>query len=138
MSEPTEQSSVETSRDLDAPPSTVWDAIVDPDRLGQWLGGDVDVEISEGSEGTIDFGKDDEPAVVLIETVDENERLVFRWATTVAAPTEVTIGLEPTRHGTRITVVERAIPNGESSPSIAEASAGLRPLVRRRSVACVA
>lgn len=113
---------VTTERDLDADPATVWEAISEPDRLGQWLDAAVDVDISEGSEGTIVFGDGEEPAVVLVETVEEGERLVFRWASTVDAPTEVSIELEPITTGTRVRVIERVIPQGVASPHAARAS----------------
>ncbi len=114
---------VTTERDLDADPATVWEAISEPEQLGAWLDADVDVEISEGSEGTIVFGDGTGPSVVLVETVDEGERLVFRWATAVEAPTEVSIEIEPITTGTRIRVIERSIPQGAASRHRSEASA---------------
>lgn len=114
---------VTTERDLDADPSTVWEAISEPDQLGLWLGGDVDVDIAAGSEGTIVFDDGTEPAVVLVETVDEGERLVFRWATTIDVPTEVSIEIEEISTGTRIRVKERLVSQGEASPHVAEAMA---------------
>lgn len=113
-----------TERDLDADPETVWEAISEPERLGRWLDAEVDVVIAEGSEGTIDFGDDEHPSVVLVETVDEGERLVFRWANVVDAPTEVSIELVPLTSGTRVRIVERSIPAGVPSRHIATARAG--------------
>ncbi len=113
---------VTTERDLDADPATVWEAISEPERLGAWLDADVDVEIAEGSEGTIVFGDGTEPSVVLVEKVDEGQRLVFRWATAVEAPTEVSIEIEPITTGTRIRVIERLIPQGAASRHRSEAS----------------
>lgn len=122
---------VTTERDLDADPATVWEAITEPERLGQWLDADVDVDISEGSEGTITLGDTGDRSVVLVETVDEGERLVFRWATATEAPTEVSIDIAPTTTGTRIRVVERMVPQGTASRHAASASAA-RALARVR------
>lgn len=122
---------VTTERDLDADPAEVWEAISEPGRLGEWLGADVDVEICEGSEGTIVFDDRAEPSVVLIETVDEGERLVFRWATTVDAPTEVSIEIEPSIMGTRVRVIERMIPSGVGSRHVAEACSAVTPAQRQ-------
>ncbi len=114
---------VTTERDLATDPATVWEAISEPAKLGDWLDAEVDVEISEGSEGTIVFGDRNESSVVLIETVDEGKRLVFRWATSIEAPTEVSIEIEPITTGTRIRVVERMILLGQSSRHAASAQA---------------
>lgn len=114
---------VTTERDLDADPADVWEAISEPEQLGQWLDADVDVDITEGSEGTIRFGEEAEPSIVLIETVDEGKRLIFRWATTVEAPTEVSIEIKPISTGTRIRVVERTIQHGTASRHSARAAA---------------
>lgn len=114
---------VTTERDLAADPATVWEAISEPAKLGDWLDAEVDVEISEGSEGTIVFGDRNESSVVLIETVDEGKRLVFRWATSIEEPTEVSIEIEPITTGTRIRIVERMIPLGQASQHAASAQA---------------
>lgn len=123
-----------TERDLEAQPSKVWEAISEPERLGEWLDAQVDVELTEGSEGTIVFGDGSEPSVVLIDTVDEGERLVFRWANAIEAPTEVSIEIEPITTGTRIRVIERLLPQGaasrHSAQSCIHASAGLLTVVR--------
>jgi len=115
--------SVTTERYLEADPATVWEAISQPERLGDWLDAAVDVEISEGSEGTIVFRDRGEPSVVLVETVDEGKRLVFRWATSTEAPSEVSIDIEPITTGTRIRVIERLLPQGQVSRHSAAACA---------------
>ena len=44
-----------------------------------------------------------------MEEVDEENRLVYRWATFAEEPTRVEIGLTPIPEGTRITISESPI-----------------------------
>jgi len=70
--------------EFDADPSEVWRALTEPDSMGEWLG-----------------------RAVVVEEVDEQRRLVFRWASATEAPTVVELDLRPTRRGTHLTIVER-------------------------------
>jgi len=39
---------VEREVELPSPPAEVWQAVIDPVRLGDWLGGDLDVTLRPG------------------------------------------------------------------------------------------
>lgn len=122
-----------SQRRLQADIETVWTAISDPASLGEWLGGVLDIEVAEGAEGTIRFDRSEPEAataVVLIESVEPPYRLVFRWASPVDAPTEVSIELTPQSDEfdepvtvTDIRVVEQPIVSGTASRHAAQAMA---------------
>ena len=42
---------VEREVQLPSPPAEVWQAVIDPVRLGDWLGGDLDVSLRPGGRG---------------------------------------------------------------------------------------
>jgi uncharacterized protein YndB with AHSA1/START domain len=118
-----------TERDLSIDPRRMWEHMTDPDRLGQWLGGDIELDrpdsvgLCPGDEGSIQFTGDEHPCVLLVEEVEDGERLAFRWASPTLPPTEVTIDLLPIPAGTRIRVVERVLPSGSASRHVATARA---------------
>jgi uncharacterized protein YndB with AHSA1/START domain len=99
---------VERSVALPAPPEDVWDAIVDPDLLGEWFGGTVEVDLEPGGELRVsdDAGTDGRRAVV--ETVDAPTRLTFTWVDD-GPPSTVEITLVPNDDGCEVRVTERLL-----------------------------
>ena len=63
-----------------ASPEETWEAITDPDQLGEWLAEDAEVELRPG--GDLRIGLDDGERSGFVEEVDEPRRLVFWWAPT--------------------------------------------------------
>jgi uncharacterized protein YndB with AHSA1/START domain len=91
-------------RELNLPcsPSEAWKHVIDP----SWLG-DGDVPIVPGADGWISEG--DDVHYLIVEEVDEENRLVYRWATFADSPSRVEIELTPTPEGTRISISESPI-----------------------------
>ena len=50
-----------------------------------------------------------EATVLVVEEVDDERRLVFRWASTTEAPTVVELELRPIGRRTHLTIVERPV-----------------------------
>jgi uncharacterized protein YndB with AHSA1/START domain len=87
-----------------ASPEETWEAITDPERLGDWLAEDAEVELRPGGDLTIRF--DDGERSGFVEEVDEPRRLVFWWSADEAESSRVEIELEPAPDGTRVRVIE--------------------------------
>jgi uncharacterized protein YndB with AHSA1/START domain len=96
--------------EFDADPATVWRALTEPESMGEWLGRPVEFALEPGAEGTLggDAGGD-VPTVLVVEEVDDERRLVFRWASATQAPTLVEFDLVPVGRRTRLTIVERPL-----------------------------
>jgi uncharacterized protein YndB with AHSA1/START domain len=92
-------------RELDLPcsPGEAWEHVIDP----SWLGDDGDLSPVAGADGWISDG--DDVRYLIVEEVDEENRLVYRWATFAEAPSRVQIELTPIPEGTRITISESTI-----------------------------
>jgi uncharacterized protein YndB with AHSA1/START domain len=122
--------------EFDADPSQVWRALTDPDAMVEWLGRPVEFTLEQGAEGTIGHsaegtighsaegvvGGDDDaigPTVLVVEEVDEERRLVFRWASATEAPTVVELDLRPIGRRTLLTIVERPVRSGLVSDTTA-------------------
>lgn len=69
---------VEREVDVPRPAAAVWKAVADPDRLGVWLGGDLDVEIRVGGRGSFRL-PDGTTRRVFVLGVDDGHELCFRW-----------------------------------------------------------
>jgi uncharacterized protein YndB with AHSA1/START domain len=86
-----------------------WRIVTEPDHMREWLADDVEIDLVEGGE--IELGWDGGGRRIgTVETVEECERLVFRWHPDEPGPlhveTTVEIGLDEVPDGTRVTVVE--------------------------------
>lgn len=95
------------TRDLTiaAPPSRVWEVVTDPAERRDWLGGDLDVDLEPGSEGSFTRpGEKERP--VRITDVEPGRRLEWEWEDGDDAST-VHIRLHPVGPGTRVIVTER-------------------------------
>lgn len=88
-------------------PEEAWSAVVDPERLGSWLGGEVEMDPAPGGEFRIRFDRGEE-RTGFVELLDEEERrFAFWWhAGDDDVATRVEISLEETEDGTLVRVVE--------------------------------
>ena len=117
-----DQTAYRIETEFDADPSDVWRALTEPESMGEWLGRPVELTLEPGAEGTIGDGEDGDEAVVLVvEEVDDQRRLVFRWASATEAPTVVELDLRPIRSGTHLTIVERPMRPGRVNGTTARA-----------------
>ena len=114
---------VEREITLDADREAVWEALTDPALLAEWAAEDVDgFEAEPGGNALFRFGDGEErPAVV--ETVEELERLAFRWRRDGGGESRVEFRLEAIgRELTRLVVVETgpmALAGGDWAPRLA-------------------
>jgi uncharacterized protein YndB with AHSA1/START domain len=77
-----------------------WQHVIDP----AWLGGDGELTAIPGSEGWVKNG--DDVRYLVVEEVEEERHLAFRWASFTEEPTRVEIDLSPTTAGTHISISE--------------------------------
>jgi len=102
---------MEIEREIVVPetPDEVWEALMGPEGLEEWLAWEGELDAGRGGEGVFRWGDGDERRVVVRE-LEEERRLVLDWddGGTVA------IELEECEDGTRVRVVE-------TSPEIAPA-----------------
>lgn len=113
--------SVERDVALPVDPDEAWEAVSDPERLGDWLGGDVEMDPVPGGEFRIRFdgeeggkagagerGDDASERVGFVEEIDHGERrLSFWWRRPDdELATRVQIELEETDEGTVVRVIE--------------------------------
>ena len=80
---------------LPVPRERAWELVTEPDELREWLSDDVEFEAEEGAP----LRADERDGVV--ELVDEEERIVFRWG-----DSRVEWRLDDDPGGTRFTVTE--------------------------------
>jgi uncharacterized protein YndB with AHSA1/START domain len=98
----------DVSRDITLPldPDEAWEALVEPD----WLGEEASLDPREGGSGH--FVVDGERRDAIVEEAVPGERLVFWWWTTdergipETAGSRVAFELDPVPGGTRVTVRE--------------------------------
>jgi len=83
-----------------ASPEETWEALTDPEQVGEWLGEDFSVDLQPGGDLTVGDRSG------FVEEVVESERLVFWWAADGEESSRVEIELEPAVAGTRVRVVE--------------------------------
>jgi|SRR5215468_10020164 len=97
-----------------APPGAVWPAVANPDEMSRWFGADAELDLRPGGPGVFRWPDGTERPVV-VEEVDPERRLAFRWLPfqrtagggVVPLPsTRVLITLDEVPGGTRVRVVE--------------------------------
>ena len=93
---------------LDAPPEEVWEAIVDPGTLGEWLADEVEFDPREGGELFCRY-EDGEERRGEVELVEEAERLAFQWRREGGESSRVELILDAVAGGTELTVVETGL-----------------------------
>lgn len=98
---------VEREITIDADRAAVWAALTDPLLLAEWAAGEVDLfEPEPGGRALFRF-EDGEERRATVDTVEELERLAFRWRRDGRGESHVEFRLEAIgRELTRLTVVE--------------------------------
>ena len=99
----TELPEVERSVEVPASPEEVWERIVDGDWSEEWMG----VRIDARPGGKVDVP--DREVIGTVEEVDPGRSITWSWRERTGEPSQVTIGIEPTDDGTRVTVTERLL-----------------------------
>lgn len=103
---------------LPASPDDVWDELIDPGRLGEWFGADIEGEIAEGELVRFDERR------AVVERVEPPRRLVIRWLD--EQPSRVEIDIEEIPDGSIVRVLERRI----TSAVTPQPEIGFKPLAR--------
>ena len=107
---------VERQITVPAPPHEVWPAVTESDELSSWFGAAVRLEPRPGGRGVFRWPDGVERHVV-VEDVEADRRLAFRWLpfqrtadgeTVPVPPTRVEIILDPVPDGTRVRVIEQS------------------------------
>ena len=102
---------------LPSPPARVWRALVEPERLSAWLGGEVELEPRVG--GRVAMVDDRGEHRGMVEVVEDGRRLVFRlWAPPApGGPLEgsrIEFLVEDLGPSTRLTVTEHRLGSSAS------------------------
>jgi uncharacterized protein YndB with AHSA1/START domain len=94
---------VEREIKLPNSPEVVWQAVIDPARLGEWLGGELEVTVRAGARGSF-RSPEGTSRRVLVFAVDEGHELSFRWwpETDAGAASTVTITVDDGGNGESI------------------------------------
>lgn len=114
---------------LPADTSDVWESMTDPDRLGAWLGGDLEFTAEVGA--ALSFVDDTEHRHGFVVDIIRHHRIELWWSTDRGRPSTVTIELESVEDGTMVTITEElaAVAASASIPTFTrQAGFGNRPL----------
>ena len=84
-----------------APPSEVWEALTEPERLEEWFATEVELDARPGGEGIFRWGNGEERRAVVRE-IETERRLVLAWED----DGQVVLELEEVEDGTLLHVVE--------------------------------
>jgi uncharacterized protein YndB with AHSA1/START domain len=101
----TPDTTVDRTAEIDADVDEVWEALTDPDALGEWLGSEVELELSPGEVGRV-VDPDGTVRQVLVTDVEDHRRVAWHWWEDDGPLTSVEITLSPIPTGTRVDVVE--------------------------------
>jgi uncharacterized protein YndB with AHSA1/START domain len=96
---------------LDANPAEVWEALTDESLLSEWLAPEVELDPREGGELVCRF-EDGEERRGEVALVEEAERLAFHWRREEGGESWVEWLVDAVAEGTRLTVIETALPAG--------------------------
>jgi uncharacterized protein YndB with AHSA1/START domain len=107
--------SIERNVTLPADLETAWELLTRPDDLAAWLGAEVVLDPTPGAAGLV-VDHDGTRRPLVIDEVDAGSRLSWRWWTEDDREvSRVEIVLSPTSTGTRVTIVEQALPTARAS-----------------------
>jgi uncharacterized protein YndB with AHSA1/START domain len=103
---------VEQSVDVQAPIDEVWAALTDPAELGEWLGGEVDLDVRpEGSGRVVDL--DGTVRDVLVTAVEHHRRIAWHWWDDRNGLSSVEVTVEELGESTRVSVLEMLVPSAD-------------------------
>jgi uncharacterized protein YndB with AHSA1/START domain len=109
---------------FEAPLEEVWRALTQAERLGEWFANDVEFDVRPGGSGVFRWD-DGSVRHAVVEEVEEEGRLAFRWSDEDGAESRVELVLEGAPDGTRLTVTETATADVQASSLAGEWSWGV-------------
>jgi len=117
----TDQLAITRELVIDASPETVWEFLVDPERINRWKGTLASFDARPGGAYRIDVVPGHIAAGQLVE-LDPPHRLVYTWgweAGEAVPPGSTTVEYElvPEGTGTRLLFTHRDLPNQEAADS---------------------
>jgi uncharacterized protein YndB with AHSA1/START domain len=86
----------------------VWDALTKPEALRAWFANDAELVAAPGGRGRFRWD-DGSRRDAVVEAVEEQRVLVFRWGTSPEDESRVEIALEQVDEGIRVSVTETAL-----------------------------
>jgi|SRR5829696_472598 len=95
---------VERETLVEASPEEIWEALIEEDRLEEWLAPQVELDPVEGGEIAVRDG--DEERTGTVETVEEQQRFAFTWSRPGEGESFVEFTIEALPGGSRVTVIE--------------------------------
>ena len=108
-------SRLERSVTLDAEVDVAWELVTRPEDLEGWLGREVELDPTPGSEGSV-LDHDGARRRLVVDEVHPGERIAWRWwfdgNDVDPDPSRVEITLTPAVGGTRVDIVEHRLPAG--------------------------
>jgi uncharacterized protein YndB with AHSA1/START domain len=109
---------------FESPLEEVWQALTEPERLGEWFANDVELDLRPGGSGTFRWD-DGSVRHAVVEEVEDGRRLAFRWSDEEGGESRVELELEQAPDGTRLTVTETATADVQASGLAGEWSWGV-------------
>jgi uncharacterized protein YndB with AHSA1/START domain len=86
----------------------VWAALTEPEALRDWFANEAELVAAPGGTGRFAWA-DGTRRDAVVEVVEEQRALVFRWGTSPEDESRVEIALEEGEGGTRVSVTETAL-----------------------------
>jgi uncharacterized protein YndB with AHSA1/START domain len=109
---------------FEAPLEEVWQALTRPERLREWFANDVELDVRPGGAGVFRWD-DGSLRHAVVEDVEEERRLAFRWSDEDGSESRVELALEEAADGTRLTVTETATAGPQANALAGEWSWGV-------------
>ena len=94
---------IERSIEIPASTEDVWKKVVDGDLAEEWMG--VRIDPRPGGEVAVP-GKH---TIGTVEEVDPGRSITWSWREPDGDPSQVTIDVEPSEDGSRVTIIERLL-----------------------------
>lgn len=94
---------IERSVDVEAAPTEVWERIVDGELAEEWMG----VRVDPRPGGDVEVP--DRNMIGTVEEVEPERSITWAWRPVDGDPSQVTITIQPTETGSRVTVTERLL-----------------------------
>jgi uncharacterized protein YndB with AHSA1/START domain len=125
MDATTEATTIERTLSIAAAPETVWEFLVDPDKMTRWMGMQAELGPRPGGAYRCAVVPGHTAAGEVVE-IDQPHRLVFTWGWEASGSDEsrlppgsstIEIELTPEGDGTSLRFVHRDLPSAESTTS---------------------